>query len=314
MMQVRFARAAAAAAALIVISGCGGRSQSPPFNEARAFEILKKQCAFGPRYAGTPGHRAAADYLRSELEALADEASEQTFIARIDEKPLEFRNIFAVFNPDASRFVLLCAHWDTRPSADEEVDPEKRKKPIIGANDGASGVAVLLELARAFRAKKPLVGVVIALFDGEDYGPTPDRMFLGSKQFARNWRTVVCPKGREISYEYGILLDMVGDKDLEIAREKFSVQAAPRIVEKVWSAAKRVGYGGIFVDEERYMVNDDHLPLLSAGIKCIDVIDFNYAHWHTLDDTVDKCSPKSLKIVGEVIGRVIYEEGAAKGD
>jgi glutaminyl-peptide cyclotransferase len=309
-LRVKLKCVLALAGALTVISGCGGRTASPGFDGQRAFDLLKKQCALGPRYPGSPGHKAASDLIRSELKGLADEVTSHEFTRTIGGKRLEFENIYGVFNPSASHFVLLCAHWDTRPMADQEVDPAKREKPILGANDGASGVAVLLELARAFHAKRPAVGVVMAFFDGEDYGKTSADMFIGSKEFAKNWKTAVRPKGREVTYDYGILLDMVGDSDLQICKERFSAQAAPKVVEKVWSAARRTGHGDVFLDEVRYMIDDDHLPLLAAGIKCIDVIDFDYAYWHTLDDTPDKCSPKSLQAVGEVIEKVVYEEGA----
>jgi hypothetical protein len=309
-LTVKLKCALVLAGALTVISGCGGRTDSPPFDGTHAFGLLKKQCAFGPRYAGTPGHKAAADFIRSELQGLADDVTCHKFTRTISDKRLEFQNIYAVSGPSASHFVLLCAHWDTRPMADEEVDPLRRQKPILGANDGASGVAVLLELARAFHAKQPAIGVVMAFFDGEDYGKTSADMFIGSKEFAEHWKSAVRPQGREITYDYGILLDMVGDSDLQICKERFSAQAAPKVVEKVWSAARRTGHGDVFLDEVRYMIDDDHLPLLAAGIKCIDVIDFDYAYWHTLDDTPDKCSPKSLQAVGEVALKVIYEENA----
>ena len=312
MKRVGFFGAAAVAAVLVVLAGCGAKTERrAAFDGARAFDLLKKQCEFGPRYAGTPGHRAAAGWIKSQLEGLADVVIPHSFERTVNDRRLTFQNIYAVFNPAASHFILLSAHWDTRPMADQEIDSAKRSKPILGANDGASGTAVLLELARVLHASKPSVGVVMAFFDGEDYGATPEAMFIGSEEFARHWGTLVRPRGREIAYDYGILLDMVGDSDLQIPKEKFSSQAAPKVVEKVWSAARRAGHGDVFLDEERYMVNDDHLPLLEAGVKCIDVIDFNYAYWHTLDDTPDKCSAKSLQIVGEVIEKVVYEEGAA---
>lgn len=297
---------------LFAAAGCGERTESAgSFDGERAFKLLEKQCSFGPRYTGTPGHKAMIDFLRAELEGTADEVTTGKFTARADGKLRDFENVYAVFNPSASEFVLLCAHWDTRPKADEEVDDAKKSRPVMGANDGASGVAVLLELARNFKDNKPPVGVVMAFFDGEDYGPGPDSMFLGAKHFAADWKNAVKPGGREIKYRYGILLDMVGEKDLVIYREQHSVQRAPKVVDKVWSAAKSAGYGDVFRDEEKYAVMDDHWPLLAAGIECIDVIDFEYAHWHTVDDTPDKCSAKSLKTVGDVIGKVICSEGPA---
>jgi len=298
------------AMALVILSGCGKEIESAPaFDGTRAYELLKKQCDIGPRYPGAPGHKAAAEFITSKLKPFADEVSTHSFEYKANGKAIELTNIYAVFNPDASRFVLLCTHWDTRPYADQEIDESKKIKPVPGANDGASGVAVLLELARTFRSKKPEVGIVMAFFDGEDYGLDFEDMFIGSKEFAKHWKTVLRPKGRQIAFEYSILLDMVGDTNLRIEKEEYSMQKAPKVVEKVWSAAKRLGYGDVFVDAMRSMIFDDHVPLNEAGIPCIDVIDFNYAYWHTIDDTPDKCSPKSLQIVGEVVAKVVYEEG-----
>jgi glutaminyl-peptide cyclotransferase len=301
----------AAAAVFVLLAGCGAKTQSAAptaFDGGRSYDLLKKQCSFGPRYAGVPGHKACADFIKTELAKTSDQVIARQFDETIRGKALRFQNIFGVFNPDAKRFILLCAHWDTRPEADREIDPVKQKKPILGANDGASGVAVLLEMARNFHDKNPKVGVVMAFFDGEDYGPGEADMYVGSRHFAQQWKTDVRPKGREISYDYGILLDMVGDKDLDILRESTSVTSAPAVVERVWSTAKRLGHSDAFKETGDYAINDDHVPLIFGGIKCIDVIDFNYGPWHTLDDTPDKCSAKSLQTVGEVIESVIYDE------
>jgi Zn-dependent M28 family amino/carboxypeptidase len=209
-------------------------------------------------------------------------------------------NIFAIFNENANKRIMLCAHWDTRPTADEELDPANRKKPILGANDGASGVAVLLELARQFKVKRPQVGIIIALWDGEDYGPDINNMLMGSRYFAKNMG--------KLRPTYGILLDMVGDKDLQIYKEANSVYAAPELVERVWRKAGELGYRKYFPDSVKYTIIDDHVPLIEAGVPFIDLIDFDYPYWHTLQDTVDKCSPDSLRIVGEVVAAVVYAE------
>jgi hypothetical protein len=157
-----------------------------PFDGARAFEDLKKQVAFGPRVPNTDGHRKTRDWLLGELAKTTDRAFLQNFSRTFDGKTLAMSNIVAEINASAPRRVMLCAHWDTRPTADEEIDPARRRRPIPGANDGASGVAVLLELARMFRARRPDVGVQIVLFDGEDFGPGVDRMFLGASHYAKN--------------------------------------------------------------------------------------------------------------------------------
>ncbi|MCX6344727.1 MAG: M28 family peptidase [Armatimonadetes bacterium] len=294
---------------LLVISGCSPAADAPPaFDGTRAYDMLKKQVDFGPRYPGAPGHDLMVEYMQAQLKPYADGVSVQEFARGVRNKRLVLHNIIAHFNPSAKKWVLLAAHWDSRPTADQEVNLLKQKTPIPGANDGASGVAALLELARVFAKQKPDVGVFIVLFDGEDYGPGESDMYLGAKYFAANLDTGAVVNGKQVKFEYGILLDMIGDKNLNIYQETASLKAAPDIVKKVWSAADKLGYKDVFIPEAKYSITDDHIPLIKAGIKCINVIDFDYGPWHTLDDTVDKCSPKSLKTVGDVISRVIYQE------
>lgn len=286
--------------------GCSPSLGTPDFDKERAFALLKSQVDFGPRYAGVPGHAATADFIVARLKPYADSVTTQGFKQVVAGKRLELRNIIARFNATAPHCILLAAHWDTRPMADMEVDPAKRATPIFGANDGASGVAVLLELARMFAKRKPDVGVIMVFFDGEDYTanpPSSENMFLGSKYYAAHLDS----KTRQ-SIRYGILLDMVGDKDLLIHQEALSYEAAPGVVSEVWAVAKSLGYAKQFPPSVKYSVSDDHVPLIAAGVKCIDVIDFDYAYWHTVDDTVDKCSPDSLKVVGDVVARVVYQE------
>ena len=148
----------------------------------------------------------------------------------------------------------------------------------------------------------------MVFFDGEDYGPGEDAMYLGSRHFASNLDNNATVGGKPVKFDYGILLDMVGDKDLNIYEENASVNAAPEVVNKVWSTADKLGYKDKFIPSVKFAITDDHIPLIKAGVKCIDVIDFNYGPWHTLDDTPDKCSPESLKIVGDVVGHVVYGE------
>jgi len=298
---------------LLVLSvglGCSPSSgtPTPAFDKDNAFDLLKKQVDFGPRYPGVAAHAATADFIVSQLKTNADEVTIQQFTQTIDGKKLDLRNIIARFKPTAKQTILLAAHWDTRPVADMEVDQAKRAQPIPGANDGASGVAVLLELARVFAKQKPDVGVIMVFFDGEDYTtnpPSSQDMFLGSKYFAAH-----LDARTKLAIRYGVLLDMIGDKNLAIHPESNSVEAAPAVVNKVWSAARSLGYREQFVPSVKYSISDDHLPLIAAGIKTIDLIDFDYGPWHTVDDTVDNCSPDSLKIVGDVVSRVVYEETA----
>ena len=277
-------------------------SAQPAFDADRAFKYLQKQCEFGPRPPGSVAHKRTLDYLFSELRKFAREVIAQDFTYRGADGPLDLTNIIATFGPEADEKVLLAAHWDTRPFADRDPDPQKRHLPILGANDGASGVAVLLELGRSFHSKPPDVQVIMVLFDGEDYGKTEDEMVLGSRYFARNmddrWRP-----------EYSILIDMVGDKDLDIYIEPNSAAAASDIVKKVWGLADELRLEGIY-RELGPAVLDDHIPLIEAGIKCIDIIDFNYPYWHSVEDTPDKCSPKSLETVGRLLLELIYREGS----
>ncbi|MHB9038415.1 MAG: M28 family peptidase [Armatimonadota bacterium] len=301
----------AALAVAVVRLPAGNTSVSvPTFNENRAFELMKKQVEFGPRYAGADGHRLTAEFIQGQLKPCADGVRVQEFSKVVRGNSLRMINIIAHFNPTAKRQILLAAHWDSRPTADMEIEAAKKMQPIPGANDGGSGVAVLLELARMFAKQKPGVGVIMVFFDGEDYGPGVKDMFLGSEYFAKNLSDSISFDGKPLKLDYGILLDMVGDKNLIIPQEQESVNAAPDVVRRVWKTAEKLGYRNIFVPEIGMSIQDDHLPLIKAGVKCIDIIDFNYGPWHTLDDTPDQCSPKSLKTVGEVVANVVYAESA----
>ena len=279
----------------------------PEFNENISFAYLENQLEFGPRNPGSRGHMACRDWLVTELGKQTSRVIEQNFKhhdPRLD-TTIVMTNIIASFNLESKHRIVLCAHWDTRPFADKE-DGENALIAVPGANDGASGVAVLLEIARLMKINKPDIGVDIVLFDGEDYGPegSLDEYFLGSRYFAKNLGTY---KPR-----YGILLDMVGDAQLNIPVEYHSKRYASTIVNKVWTAAEKLGYSE-FERNVGPAVNDDHIQLNQAGIPCIDIIDFHYPdksnkYWHTLEDTADKCSPRSLKVVGQTVLDVIYNE------
>ena len=284
----------------LFLGGCSAQSDIPKFDSDRAFSILKKQCDFGPRPPGTKAHDLVRDYLAGEMKQFSGNVKIDSFNYSRSGSTYHFSNIIAKFGKANTHGILLCAHWDTRPTADEELDVANQKKPILGANDGASGVAVLLELARMFHEKPPSVPVTVVLFDGEDFGPSTDDMFLGSRHFAK---VKYIP-----GFKYGILLDMIGDKDLQIYREGNSQDKAKFVNNKIWKAASDLGYAKYFKDEVKYTISDDHIPLIQSGIPCADVIDFDYGYWHTLDDTVDKCSAQSLKIVGETIAKVVYSE------
>lgn len=278
--------------------GDGSVSSIPPFDSDRAYNYLLEQCAFGPRAPGTQAHVACRDYLREHLNESVGEATLQPFTLEIPERTIPMWNVLAAHDSRNPRQVLLCAHWDTRPTADEEDDPADRRRPIIGANDGASGVAVLLEIANVLRESPPPVGVRFVLFDGEDYGPGSDRMYLGAKHYAS-----MLP---EPNPEWGVLLDLVGDRDLQIWRERNSEDQAPEVNDRLFGAAREAGHGAVFPDDVRWTITDDHLPLLEAGVPVVDLIDFDYPHWHTLEDTPDKCSPESLRAVGETVLHALY--------
>lgn len=286
-----------------------GTQAVPEFDGQIAFEYLRKQVDFGPRVPGTPSHERCLNYLTTEMRRYADAVNHQPFTVKgYDGETFKGINLVASFNLKATTRILLMAHWDTRPWADEEKDTALQHTPVPGANDGASGVAVLLEIARHLREAQPAVGIDIVFTDAEDYGRhnDPEGFLHGARHFA---------KQLPIGYQpvFGILLDMVGDRELELLKEPNSVQFAPDIVDLVWKTAARLGIGQ-FVNREQTPVTDDHLPLNYAGIRTIDIIDFDYPdasnrYWHTLADTPDKCSPESLQAVGTVVMHVVYEYG-----
>jgi Zn-dependent M28 family amino/carboxypeptidase len=238
------------------------------------------------------------DWLLNELRARADTVIVQSFQPRTSKgKTLQLRNYFAQFNPKATDRILFLAHWDTRPMADRSANLAQQRMPVPGANDGASGVAVLLGVADALKAKPlaPTTGVDLLFTDGEDYGDFADTndVLIGSRWFAAH-----LPPGYQPLY--AVLFDMVGDKDLQIYEEGQSVAFAPEVVQHVWRVAADRGYERYFVPSVRYPLTDDHVSLQKVGIRAIDVVDFDYPYWHTPEDTLDKVSAGSLQIVGDV--------------
>jgi len=275
------------------------------FNGQRAFQYLVKQVAFGPRNPNSQGHQACLKFLEQKLKQQADTVLLQSFdwYDAHHKKTLRLTNVIARFQPEKKRRIFLAAHWDTRLRADHD-KPENQDKPIPGANDGASGVAILLEIANVLQKQPPTnVGVDLVLFDGEDYGRQGhlEEYFLGSRYFAKQYQKL------KFKHEFGILIDMVGDANLNIKREGYSVKNLPWLVDRVWKTAQNMGYYE-FSDQFLGYVDDDHVPLLEAGIPCIDIIDFEYPYWHTLEDTPDKCSSQSLSVVGQVLLEVLYEQ------
>jgi len=291
---------------LLAAAGCGSGHEALEnahlaFEGARALRQVEAQVAFGPRVPGTAAHRSCAEYCITQFESCGAAVDTDRWVhLSLAGDSLPLVNIRAAFNPAAKDRILLCAHWDSRPVADHDPDPANHGKPIDGANDGASGVAVLLELARVFKAQLPSVGVDLVLFDGEDYGDFYEDkdVLLGSRRFAR----------QNLSYRpaFGVLLDMVGDREAAFPYEGNSLAALPEVCRLVWDKAAELGYGKYFPRQEGTAVIDDHIPLLQAGIRCIDLIQMGLPYWHTLGDTPDKLSPSSLEAVGRTLAAVIY--------
>jgi Iap family predicted aminopeptidase len=274
------------------LAGC---TSMPEFDGRSAYRYLESQTDFGPRNPGSEGHRQCREYLKEEMSRLADTVLVQDF--SIDGVPGPLTNVIAMFNTGDQNRMLLCAHWDTRPWADRDPDPANRQKPIVGADDGASGVAVLLELARVLSREAPPRGVEIVFFDAEDSGTPgkPETYCLGSAYYAKNM------PGTKPAY--GILLDMIGDSDLQVYVEQNSYAAAPYVVDLINSCGKG---SAVFHQDPKHMLYDDHVNLIAAGIPSAVIIDFDYPYWHTLGDTPDKCSPQSLKAIGELLLKIVY--------
>jgi hypothetical protein len=295
-------------AALAQLASCKAAAPPPPFDGARAYEDVRQQVAFGPRVPGSEAHRRCAEWIVARLRACTDHVRVQAFRhvmpadPRYDLLPdtLELTNIIASFRPEVPQRLLVCAHWDSRPWADEDPDSSRHSVPVQGANDGASGVAAGLELGRIMAQAPPPFGVDIVFFDGEDLGARGDLAgyLVGSKWFvsqARSYQPMAV-----------VLLDMIGDADLSIPREGFSDSLAFELTELVFAKATALGLAA-FVDSVGLPVVDDHLPFLLNGIPAVNLIDFDYPHWHTVADTEDRVSAVSLATVGRLLVGLIYE-------
>lgn len=282
------------------------------FSADSAFSYVKAQCDFGPRVPGTDAHRRCGDYLAAHMEACgANVINQRTTLTAFDGTRLPARNIIAEFAPDSSRRILLLAHWDCRPWADSDPDPGRRNEPVMGANDAASGVAVLMELARVFAVEAPPVGVDLLLVDAEDWGTSnnEESWALGTQYWVKN------PHRKDYRPQFGILLDMVGAAGAQFAKEYFSMAYAPSVISDVWTAALKSGYGNYFVASRGGGVTDDHIFVNAAGIPCIDIIDYRtdaesgfFPGWHTTADTPDCIDPSTLKAVGQTLVNFIYNQ------
>lgn len=296
---------------LCVLIGCkgdakeGSAAQRNPaaaaatgFSGSSAYSYAKAQVDFGPRVPGTAAAQKAGDWIIRQMRARADTVIVQSFTyTTADGRKLPLRNIIARFRPDLSDRVLYVTHWDSRPKSESGTTEAEKKMPVPGANDGASGVGMFVALGDALKRSRPVVGVDLLFTDGEDYGefgPPEVDVLIGAKYFAAHPPT---PGYKPI---FGVLWDMIGDRDLRIPYEMNSFQQAPEVVSRVWQTAADLGYGNVFVQESGGLITDDHIPLLNAGMKVIDVIDLTYPAHHTPYDTMDKVSAKSLAMVGDV--------------
>lgn len=291
------------------------------FSADSAYKYIERQVAFGPRVPGTPEHDACAQYLIDELRRLKADTMyvQRGVVEAFNGDKLPITNIIAGYKPDALRRILLVAHWDTRPWADSEHSDDDRSKPVLGANDGASGVGVLLEIARNLTMQKPNVGVDILFVDAEDYG---DNSGFGDNTATwclgtQYWLDNMVPYTAQNLPVYGILLDMVGGKNARFHYEQFSKANAPTPTLKVWSEAQRLDHDNIFINKMGGNITDDHVFLTNGGIPTTNIVEtVNEAtgyfppQWHTLNDDMSGISKESLKAVGETVLNVVYKEKA----
>lgn len=314
VISSRLGRFLGALVLALAVGSCDGgptpSGHTMEFDRQLADTLVQRQVAFGPRVPGTTAHAEALAWMTMFLEARADVTEQMPFTHVTREgETLSLTNVWASFKPEMTARVLVVAHWDTRPVAERAADVADRDNPIPGANDGASGVAVALAIADALAERAPGVGVDLLLTDGEDWGHdpvtlatfTPD-MFLGARHFAE-------VRGDTYRPLFGILLDLVGDQNPRFPQEGFSLQFAPEVVDRVWDLAQELGYGAVFPTAVGQPITDDHIPLNEAGVRTINIIDFDYPFWHTPEDTVDKVSSATLEIVGDVVLTTIRRQG-----
>lgn len=299
---------AALACAACLAFGKGAAVPKAPatFDSASAWSYLVKQVDFGPRKPGTKAHVACRDWIEDEMKKSCDNVRLQPFdhIWSINQTRIPMWNIIGEQDYASSPVkIALFAHWDTRPTADQESDPVRRAQPIPGADDGASGVAELLELMKEMKGKHPGIGVLYVMIDGEDLGPGEEEMYLGADYFAAHMPD---PKP-----DYGILLDMIGGVNVRIPKELNSINGAGTLTKLLFEHAANMGLGQTFPDQPGIYVDDDHLPIMRAGVPTIDLIDLTYPQWHTLDDTPAHCSPDSLGKVGMLLESWLTSKDAA---
>lgn len=307
------------------LAGCGSASKQtgadtadtgtqaaevPQFSADSAYAYLKHQVEFGPRVPNTEAHRRAGDWLAAELRRHGAQVTEQRATLRaFDGTPLQARNILARFNPGQPDRILLLAHWDCRPWADEDTDPSNHRTPVDGANDGASGAAVLLETARLAKLTGTSKGIDLLLLDAEDWGTThnDDSWALGAQHFMAN-----LPDSGAYRPRAAVLLDMVGGRGATFCREWFSQQADPALADAIWATARQQGFADFFPNRMGGAVTDDHVKLIDGGIPAIDIIDYRPGQgfnptWHTTADNLDNIDPATLRAVGQTLAAWLFQ-------
>ena len=289
----------------------------PSFNADSAYNYVKKQLDFGPRVPGSDAHKQCANWFINFFEEKADTVYIQDFKTRLyDGKAIDGKNIIASFNPNAKKRIILAAHWDSRPFADHDPAENNWNTPIDGANDGASGVGIIMEIARLLNQNPINIGIDMILFDLEDYGApqqlnymSNDDWALGSQYWAKH------PHIYNYKAYFGILLDMVGAANPKFPKEYYSQQFAAWVSNEVWRIAREIGYADYFSNEIGHPINDDHIAMNTiAKIPTIDIIHLEndsengsfYPYWHTLNDNLEQIDAKTLEMVGNVVLNVIY--------
>ncbi len=281
----------------------GQEAKPVPFDGKRAMRYLQSICDLGPRISGSAAMRKQQQLIKKHFEEFGAKITYQAFEAEQNSVrgKVEMTNIIVSFQPEKKRRVIICSHYDTRPIADQEPDPRDWKKPFVSANDGGSGVALMMEMGNHMKGLKTNVGVDFVIFDGEEYifrpdGANRDRYFIGSEHFAQTWRQT---KDR-VDYSAAILLDMIAGNKLRLPVEINSHRRYPKLCEEVWGVARELN-AKAFKWERGHEVQDDHIELQKVGIPAIDIIDFDYDHWHRLSDTPANCSAASFEQVAGVL-------------
>ena len=306
---MRAARGWLMAALLACVGAACGSAPPGAVDGARALARVARQVDAGPRLPGSPGHAAVQHWIASELTRLGGAVERQRFTDSTMSRPLALVNVIGRFGPppaSGGRRIVLAAHYDTRPWSDQDPDPAHRGDPVPGANDGGSGVAVLLEVAELMARRPPPVAVDLVFFDGEDQGRPdhPEEFSLGARGYAAR---LTDPRPTA-----AFVFDMVGDRDLDIHPERRSAEQAANLVAMVLQGARATGARG-FHDRPRHRITDDHVPLLEAGVPAVDIIDFDYAAWHTRRDLTDQVSAASLAEVARVAAWLVYSSTLARG-